>query len=272
MSRPMWFVELVKRSFPSRFQLAKLTHVPGIGHLVDQAFFAGDAIIYLPKDNVIPVHEPIAAAENVVLPSDVVAHFVEQAAHRWIMDFCICREASGCTDYPRSYGCLFLGEAVHKINPALGHLASKEEALDHLARCREAGLVHMVGRNKLDTIWLGANPGRKLLTICNCCPCCCLWRVLPVIDQSISRKVTRMPGVSVTVTSACKGCKLCVRDVCFVDAIHMNGKQAVVDPERCRGCGRCVSACPLNAIELKIGDSDYMEQAIGHIAPLVDLT
>ncbi len=281
MSRPLWFVNLVKKSFPTRFALARFTKTPLLGRLIDQALFGGDDIIYLPKDNLvqagqskrtrITVNEPIQRPADTVLPSAVVAHFVEQAEYRWIMNFCICRAADDCQDYPQELGCLFLGEAVLKINPELGRLVGKQEALEHLRRCQEAGLVHLIGRNKLDTIWLGAGPGQKLLTICNCCPCCCLWRVLPHVDPAIGGKVSRMPGVSVAVNEACKGCKLCTRDVCFVDAIQMADGRAVIDPARCRGCGRCLEVCPLEAIDLTIAPSAAVQQSIDRIAPLVEL-
>lgn len=252
--------------------MARFTRTPLIGQLIDYALFGGDDIIYLPKDNLIQVNEPIERPADTVLPSDVVAHFIEQAEYHWIMDFCICRESDHCEDYPRDLGCIFLGEAVLKINPKLGRLASKEEALDHLRRCQQAGLVHMIGRNKLDTIWLGATPGKQLLTICNCCPCCCLWRVLPHVDHAISDKITRMPGVTVTVNDNCKGCKLCVRDVCFVNAVHMDGKRAVIDGDVCRGCGRCVEICPLDAIELTFRPAFSVDKSIERITPLVQLS
>ena len=194
MSRPTWFIDLIKKTFPGRFRFAALTKVPIIGRAVDRALFAGDDIIYLPKDNVIPIGRAIPGPESLVLPSQIVEHFIEQAAYHWIMNFCICRDASACRDYPIALGCLFLGEAVLEINPQHGHLVSKEEALAHARRCREAGLVHLIGRNKLDTVWLGIGPSNKLMTICNCCPCCCLWRMLPQIDPAIGHKVQSSAG------------------------------------------------------------------------------
>jgi ferredoxin len=271
MSRPLWFVNLVKKSFPTRFALARVTKAPLVGRLIDYALFGGDDIIYLPKDNLIQVNEPIQRPTDTVLPSAVVAHFIEQSEFHWIMDFCICRASDDCQDYPQDLGCIFLGEAVLKINPKLGRLVTRQEAMDHLRRCQEAGLVHMIGRNKLDTIWLGATPGQKLLTICNCCPCCCLWRVLPHVDRNIGDKITRMPGVSVTVNDSCRGCKLCVRQVCFVDAIQMADGRAVIDGDLCRGCGRCVEICPLDAIDLTFTPASSVRQSIARIAPLVEL-
>jgi ferredoxin len=271
MARPIWFVNLVKRYFPSRFSLARLTKVPVIGRLIDHGLFDGDDILYLPKDDVIQIDESVTSPGETVLPSQLLEHFIEQATHRWIMNFCICRDASGCRDYPIDLGCLFLGEAVRGINPEFGRPASKEEALEHVRRCRDAGLVHLVGRNKLDTVWLGIGPGHKLLTICNCCPCCCLWKMIPDIDASIAHKITKMPTVSVTVAESCVGCGLCVEEVCFVDAVRMDGDLAVIG-DACRGCGRCVEVCPADAIEISFDEDRFVLESIERLSPLVDLS
>jgi len=276
LGHPTWFVNLIKRTFPGRFRLAQLTKTPVIGRAIDRMLFDDDDIIYLPKDNVIPVNRQLTGPESIVLPSQVVEHFITRASHHWIMNACICRDASACRDYPTDLGCLFLGEAVLQINPALGRLVSQEEALAHVRRCREAGLVHLIGRNKLDTVWLGAGPGDRLMTICNCCPCCCLWRMLPRLDPAISVKVTRMPGVNVTVTDRCAGCGTCTAGICFVDAIRLVDGCATIDAA-CRGCGRCVEVCPNEAIELTIDERTFgaggpISHTIARLSSLVDVS
>ena len=270
MSRPGWFVGLIKMAFPGRFWAARATKLPLLGDLMDRWFFEGDRLIYLPRDQVIQIDESIDLPGEMVLPSQVVEHFIEQASTHWIMNDCICRAGSHCRDYPIDLGCLFLGEAAAGIDPRLGRPVTKAEALAHVRRCREAGLVHMIGRNKLDTVWLGVGPGDRLLTICNCCPCCCLWGMLPYLAPHIGAKVTRMPGVTVTVGSRCEGCGTCV-DVCFAGAIQMVGGRASVG-QACRGCGRCVEVCPQGAIELSIAHGHFVEESVGRIAPLVDLS
>lgn len=269
MSRPLWFVELIKRAYPARFIAARATRLPILGSIGARWFFDGDDMIYLPRNRVIPVNQPVDLPGELVLPSEVVEHFIKEASHHWIMNVCICRDADGCQDYPVDLGCLFLGEAVLGINPELGRLVTKEEALEHVRRCREAGLVHLIGRNKLDTLWLGVGPGDKLLTICSCCPCCCLWRVLPHIAPQIGARISRMPGVTVWVNDQCVGCGTCTQDVCFVDAIHVIDGQAVIS-EACRGCGRCVSVCPQAAIEISIECDRFVEDSISRITRLVD--
>jgi len=271
LSRPPWFIDLIKKTFHGRFRAAELTKVLVIGRAVDRALFAGDDLIYLPKDNIIPIGRSIPGPESVVLPSQIVEHFIEQAAYHWIMNFCICRDASACRDYPITLGCLFLGEAVLEINPQHGRLVSKAEALAHVRRCREAGLVHLIGRNKLDTVWLGIGPSDKLMTICNCCPCCCLWRMLPQIDPAIGHKVSRLPGISVAATDRCAGCGICTEGICFVDAIRLEDGRAAIS-DACRGCGRCVEICPTGAIELTVEDANFIQSAIARLAVRVGIS
>ena len=274
MARPLWFVELIKKTFPQVRGIAKLTNVPIIGKIIDKLLFEGDDIIYLPKDNVveqiIQIDRTLDQPTETVLPSQIVEHFIKKANYHWIMNYCICRKSNDCKDYPIDYGCLFLGEAALGINPQLGRRVSKEEALEHVKKCREAGLIHLIGRNKLDAMWLNVNPGNKLLSICNCCPCCCLWRILPDITPEIGRKVTKLSGVEVTVTDRCIGCGTCTENVCFVDAIHLQDSRAVIGVE-CRGCGRCVEVCPNNAIEFKLTNTDFLNDSIDRISAVVDV-
>lgn len=269
MSGRPWHVRLIGKLFSFRFFFARLTRLPLIGKAADSLFFKGDSIIYLPRDIVVEVNRPIAPQDNMPLPSEVVEHFVGISKHRMIMNECICRSSAGCKDYPVDYGCLFLGEAVLRIDPALGRRVTAEEALDYLKKCRDAGLVHLIGKNKLDAVWLNAGPADKLLTICNCCPCCCLWKILPDLEGPIGSKVTKMPGLDIRVGDDCTGCGKCTRGACFVDAIKVVDGKAVIGDE-CRGCGRCADVCPAKAIEVRI-DSDSLQRSIDQIAAVVDV-
>ncbi len=271
MAKPMWFVWIIKKTFPQRFMAARLSkHISPLGRAVERMLFKDDDIFYLPLNQAIPVGEDVGLPEGTVVPSDIIDHFIDEAPFLWIMNKCICRDADTCKDYPIDLGCLFLGEAARGINPALGREVSRQEAREHQRRCREAGLVQLIGRNKLDTFWLGIGPGNQLVTICNCCPCCCLWKMLPDITPLVSGKVHRMPGITVRVTDACEACGECTRGVCFINAIRLEGERAVIG-EECRGCGRCVLACPQGAVELTVEDPDVVRKAIEHLEPLFDL-
>jgi len=270
MSTPIWFVKIIKYIFPERFLFAKMTNFPIIGKIVDTALFKGDHIVYLPKDEIVPVKQSLDEIDEFILPSMVVEHFIQKAKYLWIMDFCICREGEKCVDFPQDLGCLFLGKAVLKINSRLGRLVTREEALDHVQKCRDAGLVHMIGRNKLDSVWLGAGPSEELMTICNCCPCCCLWKMIPAVNPIISTKVNRMPGIEVVVNDNCSGCGDCAAGICFVNAITVRNSRAEISHE-CRGCSRCIEICPNDAIDIKVDSQHFVQKTIDDLSPLVEL-
>ncbi|MBN1280208.1 MAG: 4Fe-4S binding protein [Candidatus Thermoplasmatota archaeon] len=272
MKRPNAFIVLLEKSFPYRFFVAKLTRVPGLKQLLQRLLFHQTNLTYLLKDSVVELHlnTPIAPPDTVVLPSQVVEHFIRQASRRFIMDFCLCRQSNHCKDYPVELGCLFLGEAVKDISPAYGREVSLQEALDHVDRCRKAGLIHLIGRDTIDKTWLQVKNGEQLLTICNCCSCCCLWKWIPDLHPSIQSQIKRMPGVRLTVDDHCTGCGTCAEQ-CFIHAITITGGKARIT-EDCRGCGRCVDACPSHAIQLHIDEPLFCEHTIDRIASAVDIS
>ncbi len=224
----------------------------------------------LPLDQTIKVNQELDSPQSMVIPSQVVEYYIKKANQHWIMNFCICRDGDQCQDYPRDLGCLFLGEPAARINSKMGRLVSREEALEHVRKCREAGLVHLIGSNRIDSIWLGVSPTEEMMTICNCCPCCCLWTFVSDLNPMISQKLTSMPGVEVAVNDSCSGCGSCQDGICFADAIHLVDGRAVITAA-CRGCGRCVEVCPEEAIILTVNGEKSIQEIIQNLEELVDL-
>ncbi|NHJ31962.1 MAG: 4Fe-4S ferredoxin [Asgard group archaeon] len=278
MTRPRWFIELLKKSFASRFLLAKLTRVPGFRYIIDKLLFEDDMIFYLPNRKAIekstksiPIGKTIPHQDDIIIPTQIIDKFIDEAEYHWVMNFCLCRESTKCENYSSKLGCLFIGEAVLQIDPSYGKLVSKEEAKAHIKQCQEAGLIQLIGRNKLDKQWLDVKPGHKLLTICNCCECCCLWKMLPDLDVKISRNFTKMPGLTVEISDECLGCGDCTKGICFVDAISLREGKAVIDKDICRACGRCISICKQEAIQMIIQDPDFIKESISRISSAVDV-
>jgi ferredoxin len=270
VARPLWLVKIIKKTFPGIKNIAKLSKVPLLGKLLENLFFKGDEIIYLPHDTTIQINREISKPSDLVVPSEVIKYFINKTEYHWIMNFCICRSSIDCQDYPIEYGCLFLGRGIFDINPSLGKRVTRQEALDYIQKCSEAGLIHLIGKNRLDKQWLGVNDGNKLLTICNCCPCCCLWRITPILDERLGARIKKVDGVEINVTGDCIGCGNCT-EVCFVDAIYLEENKAVISRE-CRGCGRCAIRCPQKAIEISFKDTDYISKSIQKIEKIIDLS
>jgi ferredoxin len=259
------YILFLEQLFPQRFLVAKITHVPILREFIEKMLFDKTNLTVLPKESEIEItmNKSIQPPDSIVLPSQVVEYFIRKTSHRFIMNFCICREAMSCKNHPINFGCLFLGEAVRDINHDLGKEVTMDEALVYAQKCRSAGLIHLIGRDKIDETWLGVGSKGKLLTICNCCSCCCLWKFLSDLDPHISSKVKRMPGVEVKVTQKCIGCGTC-KESCYVRAISIQDKHAVIS-DRCKGCGRCAERCPQNAIQISINDELFIQKTIDRI-------
>lgn len=276
-------VKLIKRTFKLRFSLAGLCRrVAPIAGIADKLFFEGDDIQVLPRDSTVKpskvmkleeinVDTSIPVMEESVLPSDVLKEMIQRSSHHFLMNSCICRVSNDCKDYPHDMGCLFLGRGTKRISSKLGRMVSKEEALEHVEKCQEAGLVHIIGRNKIDSVWLNTGPKEDLLSICNCCPCCCLWKMATELPENIGKSLTPMTGVKLEFNpEICTGCGKCTEDICFVDAIHIHDGKAVVDEDKCRVCGKCAETCPKGALVVKISD-DAVRRSIERVEGLVDV-
>jgi Na+-translocating ferredoxin:NAD+ oxidoreductase RNF subunit RnfB len=265
------FVVFLEKMFPYRFLAAKMTRIPPMKIIINKMLFDKTNLTVLPKESLIEIklEKTIRPPDNIVLPSQVVEYFIRKAKYRFIMNFCICREAMDCQEHSIGLGCLFLGDAARRINLEFGREATIDEALTHVQKCREEGLIHLIGRDKIDETWLGVGSEGKLLTICNCCSCCCLWKMLSNLDPEINAKVKRMPGVEVKVTEKCTGCRLCI-EKCFVHTITIQNEKAVIGAN-CKGCGRCADCCPNNAIQVMINDKQFIQKTIDRIESSVDV-
>lgn len=262
-------MQMVIDEHPGRISPENFTPDPDKSEMFEQVC-ADDDVIWVPKDSLIKikVDESVDTMPDMILPSKAVEHVIQNASHRVIMNFCICRESLQCKDYPIEIGCIFLGDAAKDIHPELGRQATVEEALEVAARAREAGLVHCVGRSGFDPLWLDVAPADKLFTICNCCPCCCITRTIPYAYSIVGEGFQRMPGLKVTVTDDCSGCGTCEEEACLFQAISIEGGRAVINEDTCRACGRCVNFCPEQAVEITIDDPDYIEKTVEHLKKL----
>lgn len=258
-----------KYSFLARI-MAVLKSMPLIWKVIELTPLRDDHVFALPQDKVVQVNQSLNAPEETVLPSQILEYFIKKSKYRFLMNFCFCRYSNECKDYPIGYGCLFIGETASKIPSNRGRLVSIEEALNYAKKCRDLGLVQLIGKAAADPIILGVSPHDKFLTVCFCCPCCCGLGLFKHVPHQLARTYEKMPGIEIKITEACVGCGTCAKNTCFIDAIRVVNKRVVINDD-CKACGRCVLACPNNAIELMINDDLYIDKGIKEIERRVDV-
>ncbi len=275
-------VKIVKVTFNLRFIMARACQkIPPLAWAANKLFFEGDDMIVLPRDSTvaktgmknmeISLNTSIPVSDDTILPSQILKEIIKKSNNHVIMDSCLCRVSNDCKDYSHDLGCLFMGPGAKKISSKLGKTVTAEEAINHVDKCQEAGLVHIIGRNKLDSVWLNTGPKEELLTICNCCSCCCLWKMAPDLPEKMGRSIGPMIGVELKFQDdKCSGCGSCLEDICFMNALQLENGKAKIDREKCRICGRCAEICNNDALNV-IMASDAVERSIDCVNELVDV-
>ncbi len=261
-------IAIVNRIFGWRFRVARLTKQSKIlNKIIKKALFEDDEIVFVP--NSIEVNKKIESDGLEFLPTEVLKEVIRRTDDIVIMDSCLCRSSNDCKDYPQDLGCIFLGPTTKKIPRTVCHEATVEEALEHVDNADAAGLTHMIGKNKIDSIWMNVGPRDGLLTICHCCPCCCLWKVIPDLNQDIVDKIEPLEGVSIDFNEDnCINCGRCLNEVCMADAIVPSDDKVIIDKDKCIGCGLCVNVCNQDAITLSFTD-DAVDKVVNRMHGLI---
>jgi len=215
------------------------------------------------RGHILPVNAPLGTPRLSAVSRSVLAQLIERSTAQAVMHECMCRKIGNCADYPQDTGCLVLGDAVHRLHPALGREVTAGEALAHADKALSAGLSPMVIHMNGDAL-LWSLQYDKMLTVCFCCPCHCMVR--KAVDNQhpeIAAGITALPGASVTLDSAkCTGCGRCTAQ-CFTGAIAVRAGKAQIDHEKCVACGRCAMACRGGALAVDVVDDFDAEPILG---------
>ena len=97
------------------------------------------------------------------------------------------------------------------------------------------------------------NVQRGITYMCNCCGCCC-GMMRSIKRFGIYNGIVTSNWIASVDHSVCRGCGRCVK-ACPVDAVHLEPTHgqglrrnwAVIDTERCLGCGVCQEVCRYGA-------------------------
>lgn len=222
----------------------------------------------------IPINTSLGEFENQLMPEKMLEHFIKKAKNFYVQNACGCRVYHDCPDHDRTIGCMYIGDDVDTIGlpPGQGRYITQEEALEHAKKSLENGLVPVFGKHPAETYGIGAEDTGHLMSMCFCCPCCCVNGKIANNATSELQVFTRMEGLTVEVDpDICVGCGACLEVCVFVGRDVVDGK-AVIDQERCLGCGRCERVCPNGAIKINLDDPSRVMEHIKNLEETIDVS
>ena len=198
------------------------------------------------------VHEPVLSNENVlhVLDYERATEVIKTATHRGI-GICYCRHKMEHMDR----ACTAPQEICMTFNTVAASLIWHGYAREVDV---EEGLDLLQVAYEHNLVQFGENVRQRVNFICNCCGCCCeamiAARRFAILDPIHTTNF--LPEIE---ESNCNGCGKCV-SACPVEAMTLvssndpnnpNMKKARLNEDLCLGCGVCVRTCTRDGLRLK---------------------
>ena len=228
----------------------------------------------------IPINKSLGKYDNTLIPMKVFEHFLSKAAVVVMEDTCGCRHYRGCKNHDVSIGCMHIGRDMlnrdlEDLEPGTtenipGRIATREEAIERVRLAYENGLMPLLGKGGME----GENAPNtgKLMSMCFCCPCCCINGIFMRNGTSAFKLINRMEGLHVEVDKdKCEGSGECMK-ICAFKGIEMIDGKAEINQERCLGCGKCEDVCPNGAISINFDDLSRVDEFINTLESYVDVS
>ena len=168
---------------------------------------------------------------------------VINSAKYWAVGLCHCRHVQE----HRGNACDTPQEMCLSLGPVAEHLVRQG-----LGRSitREESLEIVAKAREMGLVQPADNVQKGVVFICNCCSCCCgileayrrLKETTPIQTSNFIARVQE---------DACISCGKCVK-ACPVEALSIPAKKRPVELEQgwCIGCGVCATTCPTDAITM----------------------
>jgi len=198
------------------------------------------------------VHEPALSKKNAlyVLDYERVTEIIKRATHRSV-GICYCRHKM----HHLGRACNAPQEICMTFNTTAASLIKHGYARSiETEKCLDV-LQEAYEHN---LVQFGENVREEVNFICNCCGCCCEAMIV-ARRFAILHPVHTTNFIPVVTESDCNGCGKCVM-ACPVEAMTLVSSNNPVKPEMkvakvhediCLGCGVCVRTCPKDSIHLK---------------------
>ena len=226
------------------------------GWLRSQPDFAGKyGVLGVPYGRVITIEQAIDASPGlgvIAVPTDKYSEIVERAKKSLaLLDVCTCREETALVDKACSHV-----DSPTAVTCSLMGLAAEGAIRAGVARrvSKEEFLEARMRATQAGLISMVDNMKDPIL-VCSCCgDCCSILRVLNRFNHP--NALTRSRFEAVVDPEKCNGCGICAK-VCPLNAITIGeDKKASIDLMRCIGCGVCVVKCgKQNAVVLRERES-----------------
>jgi len=198
------------------------------------------------------VHEPALSKENAlhVLDYERATEVIKRATHRSV-GICYCRHKM----YHLGRACEAPQEICMTFNTTAASLI-KHGCAHSIETEKCLDLLQAAYEHNL--VQFGENVRAEVNFICNCCGCCCE-AMIAARRFAILNPVHTTNFIPVVTESDCNGCGKCVT-ACPVEAMTLVSSNNPVKPEMkvakvhediCLGCGVCVRTCPKDSIHLK---------------------
>ena len=198
------------------------------------------------------VHEPALSNENAlhVLDYERAAEVIKRATHRGV-GICYCRHKMQHV----GRACEAPQEICLTFNTTAASLI-KHDCARSIEQEECLDLLQVAYEHNL--VQFGENVREEVNFICNCCGCCCE-AMIAARRFAILNPVHTTNFIPVVTEADCNGCGKCV-NACPVEAMTLVSSNDPVKPKMkvaklnediCLGCGVCVRTCSKDSIHLK---------------------
>ena len=159
------------------------------------------------------VHEPALSVENAlhVLDYELATEVIKTATHRGI-GICYCRHKMEHMDRACDAPQDICMTFNNTASSLIRHEVARELSVEECLDLLQVAYEH-------NLVQFGENVQQKVNFICNCCGCCC-------------------------------EAMIAARKFAILNPVHTTNFLPEVDEQNCTGCGKCVNACPVEAMAL----------------------